>query len=143
MAALPFPHLSAGASPDQRAVGVAWMVYCGLVGAAGVAAGIAFVGMALLMAVLPDSRTGAPAPTWVAFAFGGFGALVGGILGVYGALGATIGWYVTRGRTWAKWGALVLAITQVAQFPVGTLLGIATFVVMFRAEPAGGRGAAG
>lgn len=118
-----------------RTLGLAWTAWSAIVALIGAAAGLGAVGLAGLMHVVPDSRTGEPAPTWLALGFGGFGAFLGGLLVLYGLAGVAIGWSLRRGRTWAKWGALVLAITQISQFPIGTLLGVATFAVLFGRDP--------
>lgn len=126
-------------------VGVLWMAYSIIFVFAGVLMGGMFVGMGGLIALLPPPEgQGEPPPWWFGGLMGGMGLVFGAAFVGVGLLGVVAGWYTRKGRTWAKIVLAFLAFTQLTQFPVGSLVGIVTWVLLFLPEPpAGGAGAGG
>lgn len=122
-------------SPRLRWLGLAWVVWSATFVLLGASIGLGFVGFAGLMRVLPDTNTGQPAPWWAAALFGGLGATVGLLFVLLGILGMVSGWALRSGRTWAKVMVALLAFTQMSNVPMGTMLGIITFYVLFSPEP--------
>lgn len=130
-------------SARLRWLGLAWMVWSATFVLLGGSLGLGFVGLAGLMRVLPDTNTGEPAPWWAAALFGGFGALVGLLFVLVGILGMVSGWALRSGRGWARVMVALLAFTQMSNVPLGTILGIVTFYILFTPEPPQGADGAG
>lgn len=119
--------------PKLQPLGILWMVWSGFTTFVGVLLGAIFSGIGALSTVLPDESTGEPAPGWVGWLFGGFGLVFAGIFAVVGAIGFFAGMGVRKGKTWALIVVLILAFLQLSSFPLGTALGVYTFIVAFKA----------
>jgi len=75
----------------------------------------------LIFAILPVSFSrGDPGGIAAALAALGLGLL---ITLAFGVAAVIVGWGLLQVRTWARWGAIVLAILQLPAFPIGTIIG--------------------
>lgn len=116
--------------PQLNVLGLVWMVTSALLGLAGVAFGLVFMGFGGLATTLPDTNTGEPAAWWVGLMFGGIGLTFAGLFLVMGVLGVVAGYGARRRKTWGLFLLLLLAFGQLGQVPLGTALGIWTMVVV-------------
>lgn len=66
--------------------------------------------------------------------FGSIGMLIFGILAVTSIPGIVAGIGLLRGANWARILSIVLAVINLASFPVGTALGVYTIVVLLHPE---------
>ncbi len=120
---------------DQKLnpLGIVWMVWSAITGLAGLLVAAVAMGFGGLVTMLPDDTTGEPAPWWVGFLFGGVGITIGLVILGMGAFGMMVGSALRYGRRWALIAALILGFFQLSNMPVGTALGIWTFVVVIPA----------
>ena len=80
----------------------------------------AVVFLPVVAVLLEESDFLARLPGW----FLGTGLLVaGGIIAALGALFLLLGWGLWRFRSWARMGAMVLAILSIPFVPIGTIAG--------------------
>lgn len=90
-----------------------------------VAGGLALLGALaiLFFAILPVAVSrGDPAGIAVSVAALGLGFL---FMLIFGIAAIIVGLGLLRLRSWARWGAIVLAILQLPLFPIGTIIGAA------------------
>ncbi len=90
-----------------------------------VAGGLALLGAIaiLLFAILPVAVSrGDPSGIAVSLAALGLGLLV---TLAFGVAAIAVGWGLMQLRSWARWGAIILAILQLPAFPIGTIIGAA------------------
>ncbi|MDP2308913.1 MAG: hypothetical protein Q8P18_23020 [Pseudomonadota bacterium] len=119
-------------NPQLQPLGVAWAVWSGVTVLIGLCIALVAAGVGGLITAIPESSSGEPAPWWMGMFFGGFGLAIGGAVLLMGVLGIVVGVGVTRGRRWALFAACALGLLHVSSFPIGTLLGVWTFVVAGR-----------
>lgn len=127
-------------NPKLDALGIVWMVWSAFTGLVGLGVAALAMGLGGLVALVPDTSTGEPAPWWVGFLFGGFGLAFGLFFAAMGGFGIAMGRSLRRGRKWAIVAACILGFFQLSNFPLGTLLGVWTFVVgvpALKDEPTG------
>lgn len=119
-----------------RALAAVWFVY-GLVGllAGGVFA-LWFGGFAVLMSVLPDERTGEPAPWWMSGVFASLAscALLFVLVGTLPALAT--GWGMWRDRPWVRPVALIAAVFTLFTGLPWMALGLVTLYHLWETERA-------
>lgn len=117
-------------NPRLSLLGTVWAVWSAFTALIGVGIVLFAAGFGGLIAVLPDTNTGEPAPWWVGFLFGGMGLAIGGAIVAMGALGIAVGMGLRKGRQWAMICACILGFLQMSNFPVGTALAVWTFVMV-------------
>ncbi len=117
-------------NPRLSPLGIVWVVWSAITVLVGVGVFLMAAGFGGLIAVLPDTNTGEPAPWWVGLLFGGMGLAIGGIIAAMGGIGIAVGLALRKGRQWAMIAACILGFMQMSNFPVGTALAIWTFVVV-------------
>ena len=68
--------------------------------------------------------------------YGVFGLVLGAFVAVFGVANVAVGWGIRGRKPWARIGGLIMAALAVMNLPVGTLIGIFTFMVLLDAEVA-------
>ncbi len=117
-------------------IALLWGLWSGLGVLIGLFAGFFFAGIGGLVTVLPDSNTGEPAPAWLGLLFGGFGLGVGGLIALISLAGIVVAICLGRGHRWAVVGIALVAFMQATNFPVGTVMAVATFWTIYK-DPSG------
>ena len=115
----------------KQTLGWVWILWSGVSVLVGASVGGLFVFLAAMMLVIPNQQGDAP-PAWLAVVFAALGGGIGMIFVALGGLGMAAGWFYQKGHGWARIALLVMALMQATQFPVGTLLMLGTFWVLYR-----------
>ena len=77
-----------------------------------------------------DPQTGAGVGALMA----GFGTVILGCIAVVCLPGVIIGWGLVQQRSWGRVGGIILSLLHLLTFPVGTILGIYSLIVLFNQE---------
>ncbi|MFH1234029.1 MAG: hypothetical protein V1493_00235 [Candidatus Diapherotrites archaeon] len=94
-------------------------------------AGLAIIllGSAFASMIPGMTLTGTNGQVDAAAAGGIFGAIIG-VIGiivlVLAILSLLVGWFLLKGKNWARWVAIVLGVLSLLNIPIGTLIGIVT-----------------
>lgn len=118
--------------PKLNTLGIVWIAWSAVTAVAGLFVIAVALGLGGLVTAFPDHGTGEPA-FWEGLFFGGFGAVLGGVIAGAGLFGCAVGQALRYGRKWALVASLVLAFLQLSNVPFGLALGIWTFVVVIPA----------
>ena len=82
-------------------------------------------GLFAIVGVVDDPNAG-----WAAGMFGVLGVLIGGLIVLHTLPAIIVGWGLLKGYGWARILAIILAIFDLFNFPLGTALGIYTLVIL-------------
>ncbi|MCX6801666.1 MAG: hypothetical protein NT067_00990 [Candidatus Diapherotrites archaeon] len=83
--------------------------------------------VATMITGIPATGSNQAAAANVAAA-GGFIGMIAGVLGiimlVLAILALVVGWFLLKGKNWARWVAIIFAVLSLLGFPIGTIIGI-------------------